>query len=57
MPLTPNQVDPEARKATGYAAAQAVGATEHKSFGQTSPTVYPYTYWWIVGYNEAVDGE
>ena len=30
-------------------------ATEHKPFGQTSEDVYAYTYWWVVGYNQAVD--
>ena len=48
------EIDIEERKAAGYAAAIAAGATERKRIGQTSPTNYAYTYWWIVGYNEAV---
>lgn len=44
----------ETRKQLGRLRAMASGATEPKSYGQTSPEVYPYTYWWIVGYNEIV---
>lgn len=56
--LTAEQVNSEERKQAGRARAAAditAGiTTEAKEFGQTSATVYPYTYWWIVGYNEAV---
>jgi hypothetical protein len=53
MPL--DRVDVEERKLAGHDAAYERTATEHKPFGQTSETVYPYTYWWVVGFNEAVD--
>ena len=46
--------DIEERKALGRSAALAEFATVRKSFGQTREDNYPYTYWWIVGYNEAV---
>ena len=49
-------VDIETRKKLGRDAARAARAKEAKPFGQTSPENYPYTYWWIVGYNEVVDG-
>lgn len=55
MPLEPAEVNPEERKRAGRAAAIAERATQRKPTGQTSPEVYPYTYWWIVGYNEQVD--
>lgn len=54
MPLGPAEVDIEARKQSGRDAAIEAGATEPKPYGQTSENVYPYTYWFIVGYNEAV---
>lgn len=54
MPLGPAEVDAEERKQAGRDAAIAAGATEEKPFGQTSEINHPYTYWWIVGYNEAV---
>lgn len=52
MPLAPSQVAIEARKQKGREAALAESATEPKPYGQTSPTSYPYTYWWVVGYNQ-----
>ena len=48
------EVDIEARKKAGHDAAREAKAMERKPFGQTSPDNYPYTYWWIVGYNEVV---
>jgi hypothetical protein len=48
-------VNPEERMAIGSKAARDQKATEHKPFGQTSEEVYPYTYWWVVGYNKQVD--
>lgn len=27
---------------------------EEKPYGQTSEDVYPYTYWWVKGWNDAV---
>lgn len=27
---------------------------EEKPVGQTSAEVYPYTYWWVKGYNDQV---
>lgn len=54
MPLGPAEVDIEQRKQDGRAAAIADSATEPKPFGQTSENTYPYTYWYLVGYNEAV---
>lgn len=47
MPLRPSEVDIEARKQAGRG-----GATEPKPYGQTAENVYPYTYWFLVGYNE-----
>lgn len=44
----------EARKQQGRDAAIALKATEPKEYGQTSETVYPYTYWWKFGWNEVV---
>lgn len=55
MPLGPSQIDVESRKQAGRSAALAEHATEHKPMGQTSPELYPFTYWYVVGYNEAVD--
>ena len=54
MPLNTSQIDIEERRQAGRDAATADGATEVKPFGQTSESNYPYTYWWIVGYNETV---
>lgn len=48
-------VNIDERKAAGHAAALATHATEHKDVGATSETNFPYTYWFVVGYNEAVD--
>lgn len=48
-------VNIEDRKRAGRDAAIAANATEHKPTGQTSPELYPFTYWWVIGYNEAVD--
>lgn len=47
-------VDIEARKAAGRQAAIDAHATEPKDVGQTSPENFPYTYWYVIGYNEAV---
>ncbi|MDV6979669.1 hypothetical protein [Mycobacterium intracellulare] len=55
MPLGPSEVNIEERKQSGRDAAAARNATEPKSFGQTSESNYPYTYWWLVGYNEIVE--
>ena len=30
---------------------------DEKPTGQTSEDVYPYTYWWVVGYNQYVNNE
>lgn len=48
-------LDIEERKQLGREAAIEREATEHKPYGQTSETVYPYTYWWVKGFNEQVD--
>jgi hypothetical protein len=48
-------VDIDAQKQLGRQRAISTGATKHKTTGQTSPTNYPFTHWWVVGYNEAVD--
>lgn len=45
----------KARIAAGYERAESENATEPKPFGQTSEEVYPYTYWWIIGYNQYVE--
>ncbi len=48
-------VDIQARKDAGRLAAQDEQATEHKPVGNTSPENFPYTYWYVIGYNEYVD--
>lgn len=45
----------KARIAAGYESAETLHATELKPFGQTSEDVYPYTYWWVKGYNQYVE--
>lgn len=45
----------KARVALGYEQAQHDQATELKPFGQTSEDVYPYTFWWVKGYNQFVE--
>lgn len=54
MPLEAQDVDVDARKAAGRRAAIDEKATQFKEYGQTSPELFPYTYWWTFGYNEAV---
>ncbi|AYB69898.1 hypothetical protein SEA_LITTLELAF_94 [Mycobacterium phage LittleLaf] len=52
------EVDIEARIEAGRSAAESAaahGPVEHKPFGQTSPVIYPYTYWYVYGYNQYVD--
>jgi len=39
----------------GYLAAQEAKATEKKPYGQTTPTNYSFTYWYVKGWNDAVD--
>lgn len=55
MPLGPNDVNIDERKRAGRDASIAAKATKHKPTGQTSEDVHPFTYWWVVGYNDAVD--
>lgn len=55
MPLGPSEVNIEARMQAGRDAAAERNATEQKPYGQTTETNYPYTYWWLKGYNEAVE--
>ena len=55
MPLEAHQIDEEERKEAGRQAAIAAGATEKKPHGNTSATVHPYTYWYVVGWNEVVE--
>lgn len=55
MAIEATQVNIDERKAAGRAAAQAEQATKPKPFGQTSPTAFPYTYWYVVGYNDWVE--
>lgn len=60
MPLTPEQVDADARFEEGRRAALIAhrvdgAAVEHKPFGQTSPDNYAYTHHWIRGWNAGVD--
>lgn len=45
----------ERRKEQGRQAAREAQATELKPTGQTSSDNYPYTYWYMIGYNEAVE--
>lgn len=54
MALTAEEVNVEERKAAGYAAAVAKGATELKELRAGLEVEYPYTYWYWVGYNEAI---
>lgn len=54
MALTATEIDIEARKQEGRDRAVADKAAEPKPLGQTSETNYPYTYWFLVGYNEQV---
>lgn len=61
MPLAPEEIDAEERMEAGrqQAAADKAGLKKNQSLkekpvGQTSETVYPYTYWWVRGYNEFV---
>lgn len=54
MPLGPAEVDADERKQAGREAAIAAGASEPKEYGQTSESNHPYTYWWLVGWNEEV---
>ncbi|BCO56100.1 hypothetical protein MINTM005_13440 [Mycobacterium intracellulare] len=53
MPWDNSQI--QERLDSGAQAARDQSATEHKQYGQTSETVYPYTYWWIKGFNDAID--
>lgn len=60
MPLEADEVNPDERRAEGRRAALIAAnidgeKIEHKSTGDTSPENYPYTYWYKVGWNEAVD--
>lgn len=60
MPLEADEVNADERRAEGKRAALIAARidgekVEHKSYGDTSPENYPYTYWWKVGYNEGVD--
>lgn len=59
MALEAYQVNEEERKEAGRQAAQAVldstGTVERKPVGNTSATEYPYTYWYVVGWNEIVE--
>lgn len=54
MPLDETQVDYQERKEAGRQSALAAGATEPKPVGDTSATNYPYTYWFVVGWNEVI---
>lgn len=51
------QINIEERLEAGRNAAIAQNATETKPFGQTSEENYPYTYWYIKGFNEVVEGQ
>ncbi|QDH84897.1 hypothetical protein SEA_Phreeze_33 [Mycobacterium phage Phreeze] len=59
MPLSAEQVNEEQRKEAGRQAARAhlskAGNVEAKPVGNTSATEYPYTYWYVVGWNEVVE--
>lgn len=52
-----DRLDIEARLQTGYDTAKSENATETKPFGQTSEELYPYTYWFVKGYNAFVEGK
>lgn len=60
MPLSPDEVDADTRQEEGRRAALIAAKidgdkVERKEFGQTSPEVYPYTYWFVKGWNRGVD--
>ena len=55
MTFDDTPVDIDGQMQLGRQRAIATGATKHKKYGQTSPENYAYTYWWIAGYNAAVD--
>jgi len=54
-----NKSEIKERKEAGRRAAELASnsgevAIDEKPFGQTSEDVYPYTYWYVVGWNEYV---
>jgi hypothetical protein len=55
MPLNASQVNIEEQKQKGRDAAIAANATEPKELRDGLEEEYPYTYWWWVGYNEAIE--
>ncbi len=48
--MTPEMI--ENRIQEGIVAAQGNSDHSLKPFGDTSPENYPYTYWWVKGYND-----
>lgn len=59
MPLSPEEVDADERRELGRRAALIASKIDgqevaEKSYGETSPENYPYTYWWKVGWNDGV---
>lgn len=42
------------KRLEGRYAALYSHATAPRAYGITSPTNYPLTYWWLVGFNETV---
>jgi hypothetical protein len=60
VPLNADEFDTNKRFEEGWQAAKNAShggevAIDKKPFGQTSETVYPYTYWWVKGWNAAVE--
>ena len=48
------QAEAQERFDAGYRQAELHsrdGLIEEKPYGQTTPDNYPWTYWWIKGYN------
>ena len=41
----------------GLEAAKAAKATTPKPYGQTSPDNYSFTYWYVKGWNDFVEGK
>lgn len=59
MPLAPDEVDAQRRQEAGRRAALIAARVDgeqvaEKPTGDTSPDNYPYTYWWVVGWNAGV---
>ena len=57
-----NESQAEERREAGRRAAELASenntiAIEAKPYGQTTPEIYPYTYWWVKGWNDFIGAE